>query len=173
MSRCSVVLLKLECLKKIKPANKLTVFVAQSIYFLDFFFLKLLSWLFNIAFWDMRSPYKAILIHLSLSSASVQSLAVTSSFCRLILLKSHWSEFKACEVLVSNVCMQKRFNFMKKWFLAMAFLAVCFPIAFRASLLMGVQVQLRVWKSCCSLLLLMGLSPTYPLLLGFIQFSDS
>lgn len=71
-------------------------------------------------------------------------------------------------------CMQKKITFSrKKWFLAMTFLVVSFLVAFGASLLMCVQVQLGVWKSCRDLLLLMGLSLTDPLILGFIQFGDS
>lgn len=72
--------------EKVKPGNKLIVFVTESHYFL-FFFNKNCE----ADFWvmrDMKSPYKAMLIHLSWSSTSVQLLPVTTSFCQSITLKS-------------------------------------------------------------------------------------
>lgn len=88
-------------------------------------------------------------------------------FCQLIPLKSRWPEFKACQVLVNSgvliflcVGVQKTCNFcLKRWLPALAFLVVCFPIAFGARFLRRVQVEPGLWQSRRDLLLLDGVEP--------------
>lgn len=159
--------------EKIKPANKLVIFVTESHYFLYFFKIKTVK----LTFWCSFLGYEGYEVslqsnaHSSIqSSASVYLLSVT---VLSIPLKSRWPEFKVCQVLVSSgvlgffcVGVQKICNFYLKRWLYSGFSGSLFPNGVgsvfhwvHAGWAGGWEGDDNHAQVCCCL---MGLSPVSP-----------